>query len=247
MREILFDTETTGREPDMGDRIVELACVEIVNLLPTGRTFHRYVNPQRDVPEEVVRVHGLTAQFLSDKPLFSAVVDDLIEFFGDSPIVAHNAEFDRKFLNAELARLNRAHYEKERFVDTLALAKKVLAAGQRLSLDALANHYQRKFEQKFDLAERKGPGGHGALIDARILGEVYLQLRGGRERSLSFVTGPNPSAALKTVTQQIVRVPRAPRPTLLPSARTQEEADAHEAFIAELGEKALWRGLKPDN
>lgn len=238
---MLFDTETTGFEPDHGDRIVELACVEIVNLLPTGRTFHRYVNPERDVPEEVVRVHGLTAKFLSDKSRFGDVAADLVAFFEDSPIVAHNAEFDRRFLNAELQRAGRRLYDKERFVDTLALARRVLPAGQRLSLDALATHFQRKFDTKFDLAQRKGSGGHGALIDARILGEVYLQLRGGRERALSFSDPQSVSASETAQAQHLApAIHRAARPHKLPPALTPEEAAAHRAFIAGLGPQALW-------
>jgi DNA polymerase-3 subunit epsilon len=241
MREVLFDTETTGFEPDHGDRVVELACVEIINLMPTGRTFHRYVNPERDVPEEVVKVHGLTAKFLADKPRFGEIAADLVAFFEDSPIVAHNAEFDRKFLNGELQRAGRRLYEKERFVDTLALARRVLPAGQRLSLDALATHFQRKFDTKFDLAQRKGSGGHGALIDARILGEVYLQLRGGRERALSF-NDQDQTATNETTASlgKATAVKRPVRPHKLPPALTAEEAAAHRAFIAGLGPQALW-------
>ncbi|MDX2235285.1 MAG: DNA polymerase III subunit epsilon [Hyphomonadaceae bacterium] len=239
MREIVFDTETTGRDPLLGDRIVEIACVEIVNLLPTGATFHRYVNPERDVPEEVVKVHGLTGAFLRDKPVFGApdVIGPLLDFIGDSPLVAHNAEFDRKFLNAELVRLERTPFAAERFVDTLPIAR-ALFPGAANSLDALSRRFQLD-RYGFDLAKRKGAGGHGALLDARMLAEVYLQLRGGRERKLAF----EDASAGRAATDQgagfkIVRRPtraRALAPRITPA-----EAAAHAAFVAELGEGALW-------
>ena len=186
MREIVFDTETTGRDPLTGDRIVELACVEIVNLLPTGATFHRYINPERDVPEEVVRIHGLTGAFLRDKPIFGSedVLAPLLDFIGDSPLVAHNAEFDRKFFNAELVRLKLPAWGPERFVDTLPIAR-ALFPGAANSLDALSRRFQLD-RYGYDLAKRKGAGGHGALLDARMLAEVYLQLKGGRERKLAL-------------------------------------------------------------
>lgn len=237
MREIVFDTETTGRDPLLGDRIVEIACVEVVNLLPTGATFHRYINPERDVPEDVIRVHGLTGAFLSDKPVFGAddVIGPLMQFIGDSRLVAHNAEFDRAFLNAELRRLSLEPLAPERFVDTLPIAR-ALFPGAANSLDALSRRYQLD-RMGFDLARRKGAGGHGALIDARMLAEVYLQLRGGRERKLVFVDEKRVSPdAVSTV--HFERRPRRAEP--LPSLVTAEEAAAHAAFVAELGEKALW-------
>ena len=238
MREIVFDTETTGRDPLMGDRIVEIACVEIVNLLPTGATFHRYINPQRDVPEEVVRVHGLTGAFLMDKPVFGAddVVGPLLQFIGDSPLVAHNAEFDRAFLNAELTRLSLPVFEPERFIDTLPIARS-LFPGAANSLDALSRRYQLD-RMGFDLARRKGAGGHGALIDARMLAEVYLQLRGGRERKLVFVDEKRATPGAVTTGISFERRPRRPEP--LPPLLTAAEAAAHAAFVAELGAGALW-------
>jgi DNA polymerase-3 subunit epsilon len=243
MREIVFDTETTGRDPLLGDRIVEIACVEIVNLLPTGVTFHRYVNPERDVPEEVVKVHGLTAHFLRDKPVFGSpdVVGALLDFVGDSKLVAHNAEFDRKFLNAELIRLDLPPLPDDRFTDTLMIARS-LFPGAANSLDALSRRYQLD-RLGFDLGKRKGAGGHGALLDARMLAEVYLQLRGGRERKLAFLDeGRQPGGADGAVTF----TPRPRRVKPLPSLLTPEEAEAHAAFVAELGDNALWVNPKAD-
>ena len=179
MREIVFDTETTGTDPDRGDRIVEIGCVELIDLVPTGQTFHRYINPERDVPAEVVRVHGLTSDFLSDKAVFSdpTVVGDLLAFMGDAPLIAHNAEFDRRFLNSELARLNLEPIDKGRCIDTLAIARKRFP-GAPASLDALC--------RRFDI-DRSARDKHGALLDSHLLAAVYLELKGGRERRLSFL------------------------------------------------------------
>lgn len=241
MREVVFDTETTGRDPDTGDRIVEVACVELVNYLPTGRTFHRYINPERDVPEEVVKVHGLTTRFLSDKKVFGDpdIVDALLDFFEDSPIVAHNAEFDRKFLNAELIRLGRPVFEMDRYIDSLKIAR-ALFPGAANSLDALSRRFQLD-RLGFDLAKRKGPGGHGALIDTKMLAEVYLQLRGGRERKLSFEAEKPSVDVAGAALPPFERRPQ--RPTPLVRVAHPEEAAAHEAFIAEMGDKALWTKL----
>lgn len=242
MREIVLDTETTGvfadhSEKELCDRIVEIGCVEIVNLERTGREFHVYLNPDRSVPEEVVRVHGLTREFLSQHKRFADVVEEFLDFIGDAPLVAHNAGFDQGFINAELARLGRALPAAERFIDTLLIARKRFP-GASCSLDALARRYQLD-RYGFDLAARKGPGGHGALIDARILAEVYLQLKGGREQRLAFDAGEaavESAAILRPV--QFVR--RQPRPVPLPPRATEEEAAAHGAFVAGLGPNALW-------
>jgi DNA polymerase-3 subunit epsilon len=238
MREVVFDTETTGRDPLTGDRIVEIACVELIKLSPTGRTFHRYINPMREVPDDVVRVHGLTARFLADKPPFShpTVVDELLDFFEDSPLVAHNAAFDRGFLNQELEMAGRAPLPFSRFIDTLALAREKFR-GAANSLDALAKRFMLD-RDGFDLSARKGPGGHGALVDSKILARVYLELRGGREQALDFADEP----ALETGDLgQIVFPARTPRPTPLPSRLTDAERAAHAAFVEELGAGALWR------
>jgi DNA polymerase-3 subunit epsilon len=241
MREIVFDTETTGTFPDHPeprerDRIVEIGCVELINLERTGREFHAYINPERPVPEEVVRVHGLTAEFLSKHRIFAEVAQAFLDFVGDAPLVAHNAAFDQSFVYAELARCQLTPPPAERFVDTLAIARKRFP-GASCSLDALAKRFQLD-RHGFDLAARKGAGGHGALVDARILAEVYLQLKGGREQRLAFdvaaAAGPSNGAA------QIDLSPRAPRPQPLPPRQSADEAAAHAAFVAKLGPNALW-------
>lgn len=241
MREIVFDTETTGVFPDhpeaeFRDRIVEIGCVEIVNLERTGREFHVYLNPERSVPEEVVRVHGLTRDFLMQHSKFAEVADMFLEFVGDAPLVAHNAAFDQGFINAELRRLGRAEAPNERFVDTLQIARKKFP-GASCSLDALAKRYQLD-RYGFDLAARKGAGGHGALVDARILAEVYLQLKGGREQRLAF----EPEVAIESaeVVRPVQFVRREARAVPLPPRVSAEETAAHEAFIATLGPNALW-------
>jgi DNA polymerase-3 subunit epsilon len=241
MREIVFDTETTGVFPDHAeaefrDRIVEIGCVEIINLERTGREFHVYLNPERSVPEEVVRVHGLTRDFLLQHSKFAEIADMFLEFVGDAPLVAHNAAFDQGFINAEFRRLGRAEAPSERFIDTLQIARKKFP-GASCSLDALARRYQLD-RYGFDLAARKGAGGHGALIDARILAEVYLQLKGGREQRLVFEAEVAVESTEAARPVQFVR--REPRATPLASRMNAEEAAAHEAFIATLGPNALW-------
>lgn len=237
VREIVFDTETTGRDPELGDRVVEIGAVELINLSPTGRTLHKYLCPDMDVPEEVVRVHGLTTAFLRDKPRFADIVDEMLEFFGDAPLVAHNAEFDRRFLNAELARVGKAPHPMDRYIDTLPIARKRFP-GASNSLDALARRFQLD-RNGFDLAARKGPGGHGALVDAKILAEVYLQLKGGREQRLSFA---EEVAALDVENAPARFQPprRKPRPKPLPPLITEEERAAHAAFVESLGPDAAW-------
>lgn len=245
MREIVFDTETTGVFPDhpeleFRDRIVEIGCVEIVNLERTGREFHAYLNPERSVPDEVVRVHGLTRDFLSQHRKFGEIVDELLEFLGDAPLVAHNAAFDQGFINAELRRVGRAEPPGERFVDTLMIARKRFP-GASCSLDALAKRYQLD-RYGFDLAARKSAGGHGALVDARILAEVYLQLKGGREQRLAFeIEEVAVSANAESKPIQFVR--RQPRPAPLDPRITAEEASAHAGFIDKLGPNAMWLKL----
>jgi DNA polymerase-3 subunit epsilon len=241
MREIVFDTETTGVFPDHADvefrdRIVEIGCVEIVNLERTGREFHAYLNPERSVPDEVVRVHGLTRDFLSNHKKFAEVAQEFLEFIGDAPLVAHNAAFDQGFINAEFRRLQMTEHGNERFVDTLQIARKRFP-GASCSLDALAKRFQLD-RYGFDLASRKGAGGHGALVDARILAEVYLQLKGGREQRLVFedeVVTENTS-----IVRPVQFVRREPRPVPLAPLATEEEAAAHNAFIEKLGPNALW-------
>lgn len=240
MREIVFDTETTGRDAERGDRIVELGAVELFNLSPTGRTLHLYFNPQCEVPDEVVRIHGLTTSFLRDKPLFADTVQQILDFFEDSPIVAHNAEFDRRFLNAEMAKLNLATHATERYVDTLAIARKRFP-GASCSLDALAKRFQLD-RYGFDLGARKGAGGHGALVDAKILAEVYLQLKGGREQALDFAL-PSSAPVNEAGAAALVYAKQPQRPRPLAPHLSDEEAAAHAKFVEGLGPEALWLKL----
>ncbi len=223
MREIVLDTETTGLDPDTGDRIVEIGAVEIVNQMPTGRTFHAYINPQRDVPAEAVEVHGLTAAFLSDKPHFAAIAAEFAAFVGDARLVIHNAAFDMKFLNAELGWCGQASIPWGRAVDTLDLARRRFPGAQN-TLDALCRRFG------VDLSAREK---HGALLDSELLAEVYLELMGGRQPDLvlSVVTAGAADAADWTP---------PPRPRPLPPRLTAAEAAAHAAFIAELGAEAVW-------
>ena len=227
MREVIFDTETTGLNPDQGDRIVEVGCIELVNYLPTGREFQIYINPGRPVSEATVRITGITNETLRGKPAFSHpdVVDRLMEFFGDDPIVAHNAEFDRGFLNAELALLGRAILPKERFIDTLVLAREH-RPGSPASLDAVCKRFNISIE---------GRELHGALKDARLLALAYLELKGGRERAFDFAATSAGAAG------QAMHAPRAPRPAPLAPRITPQEQEAHAAFLAELGESAIWK------
>ncbi len=232
-REIVLDTETTGLDPKSGHRVIELACVEIVNLLPTGRTLHRYINPERDIDPEAERIHGLSREFLRDKPVFAAdgVVDAFLDFIGEAPLVAHNAGFDRNFINSELVRADRAPLTADRWTDTLALAQ-ARFPGMPNSLDALCKRF------KISLAEREK---HGALIDTQLLAEVYLELRGGREARLDLATVTTP------VDAAIERVVHAPRPRPLTPRLSDAEAARHQAFIIkELRVGNLW-GLPVDD
>ena len=219
MREIIFDTETTGFEPSDGHRMVEIACLELINQIPTGRKFQRYLNPERDIPEAAFRIHGLTEQFLSDKPKFAEIADDLLEFIGDAPLVAHNAEFDMRFLNAELALLKRQTIALDRAVDTIRLARQRFP-GAPASLDALCKRFA------IDNTQRTL---HGALLDAQLLAEVYLQLLGGPQTGLSLQADVAEEAA-RAALAVAGRVVRPPRPHAAPA----EELAAHAAFVATL-------------
>ena len=226
MREIVFDTETTGFEPGDGHRIVEIGLVELMDHFPTGKELRFYLNPERDVPVESQRVHGLSNEFLADKPLFAAVVDEFLEFIGDAPLVIHNAAFDIKFINAELARVGRAPIPLHRAIDTIEIAKRKLP-GVRYSLDELCKRFA------IDLSARTK---HGALLDCQLTAQVYLELIGGRQRGLSLA--PVEAAA---VTAAEFAGPARQRPTPLAPLLTEEERARHEAFVAkELGEKSVW-------
>ena len=230
MREIVMDTETTGFEPEQGDRLVEIGGVELFNHVPTGNTFHVYINPERDVPEDAFRVHGLSTEFLRDKPLFREVAQDFLDFVGDAKLVIHNAAFDMKFLNAELGWLGLPKLPWEQAIDTLAIARKKFP-GSPASLDALCRRFG------IDNSARTL---HGALLDSEILAEVYLELIGGRQPDLVLAQGQKKGGATEVVDE--TWRPR-PRPTALPPRVTEEERAAHDAFVAKMGDNALWKRL----
>ncbi len=225
MREIIFDTETTGLDPHSGDRLVEIGCVEMVNRVTTGRTFHAWFNPQRDMPMEAERVHGLSAAFLSDKPLFAERTDDLLEFIADSPLVAHNAQFDFGFLNAELAACGMAAIGLERMIDTLGIARR-RHPGAKHSLDALCTRYG---------VDRSHRVKHGALLDAELLAQVYVELTGGRQIGLEL------AGQVEQVAQDI-RTFRPQTGTFRPArphAASADELARHSAFLESLT-SPLW-------
>eukprot|EP01037_Dinobryon_pediforme_P002388 gene2388-2423_t len=223
MREIVLDTETTGLDPAQGHRVVEIGCVELFNSIPTGQTYHVYLNPERDMPEEAQRIHGLSLAFLKDKQTFAQIVDEFLSFIGNDQLVIHNAEFDIKFLNAELKKQNRPVLTFDRVLDTLALARRRNPGGSN-SLDALCNRYN------IDNSRRTK---HGALLDSEILAEVYAELLGGRQSNLGLSDVKTPKAGVQLKTARV-------RPAPLPSRLTAEELTAHEAFILQMGDKAIW-------
>ena len=220
MREIVFDTETTGLDPAGGDRMVEIGCIEIHNRIETGRTFHAYFNPERDMPLGAEAVHGLTTIFLSDKPRFSDKAEELLEFIGDAPLVAHNASFDFAFLNFELERCGRSPVCLSRMRDTLALAR-TRHPGAKHSLDALCMRFG------IDRSQRVR---HGALLDAQLLAQVYVELTGGRQIGLGLVAD---TAAIRVNPASRPVVTREPRPAR-PHFAAVEELERHRAFIAKL-------------
>jgi DNA polymerase III subunit epsilon len=226
MREIVFDTETTGLDPYKGDRLVEIGCIELLNRFSTGRTFHRYINPERDMPQEAFEVHGLSNDFLKDKPLFGSIADELLDFIGEAALVAHNATFDLSFLNAELERIKRAAIPRDRLVDTLLLARRKYPGGSN-RLDDLCVRFG------IDNSRRTK---HGALLDAELLAEVYVELVEARQAQLGLVGAPTLkiAAASSTFAVRVRPVPLAPRVT-------DAERAAHGAFIDTLGEKAIWK------
>ena len=226
MREIVLDTETTGLDPATGDRIVEIGAVEVFNYLPTGKTFHVHVNPQRAVPSDAVAIHGLDDAFLRDKPVFEKVADQFLAFIGDAPLVIHNAAFDIKFLNHELALAGRQTLSWGRVTDTLAMARDRLPNASA-SLDALC--------QRFGV-DNSGRELHGALLDSQLLAEVYLELVGGRQTAISFDAAPARTDA-KAI---IPSAPRRRRPTPLRPRLTEAEQVAHAGFIARIGDAAIW-------
>lgn len=227
MREIVLDTETTGFEPEQGDRIVEIGAVELWNHLPTGRIYHQYVNPERAMPQEAFEVHGLGDDFLRDKPTFREIAAAFVEFIGDARLVIHNAAFDMKFLNAELGWVDLPPIPWARAVDTLAMAR-ALFPGAPASLDALCRRFG---------VDNSGREKHGALLDSELLAEVYLELVGGRQPD--FALAVSQTAGGGSATAEAWR-PR-PRPAPLPPRITEEERTAHAAFVAALGDSAVWK------
>ena len=223
MREIVWDTETTGFEPDQGDRIVEIGAVELMSHVPTGRTFHAYINPQRSMPPGAFEVHGLGDEFLADKPLFAEVGPKFLDFVGDAMMIAHNAEFDFKFINAELGWADLPLVPHERLIDSLAIARRKFP-GARNSLDALCLRFN---------VDNSGREKHGALLDSELLAEVYLELVGGRQPGLDLMAG-----AATTTDVRIERVGARPRP--LAPRLSDAEAAAHAAFVTTLEGGGLW-------
>ena len=228
MREIVLDTETTGFEPSEGHRIVEIGAVELFNHMPTGRTYHQYINPERQMPREAFEVHGLGDDFLRDKPVFRAIGRSFLDFIGDAKLVIHNAAFDVKFLNFELKLIGLPTIDWSRAIDTLAIARQKFP-GSPASLDALC----RRFGVDNSAREK-----HGALLDSEILAEVYLELIGGRQPDFGLASQPAKSASGSTGVVDDWR-PR-PRPEPLPPRLTEDEAAAHAAFVAKLGDGAIW-------
>lgn len=221
-RQIVLDTETTGLNPQGGDRIVELGCIELINRLPSGERFHAYFNPERNMPEEAARVHGLTEEFLSDHPVFAARVDEFLDFIGDAPLIIHNADFDMGFLNAELTRAGKGPLEMTRCIDTLALARSKFP-GSPASLDALCKRFG------IDNSSREK---HGALLDSMLLADVYLELVGGRQPGLGLTVVEQAAASQTRTAEKVFREPR-------PHGPTEEELAQHAAVVARL-KNPLW-------
>ena len=244
MREIVFDTETTGLDPNSGDRVVEIGCLELINRTPTNETFHVYLNPQRDMPAEAEKVHGLSAAFLADKPLFADIAQAFLDFVGDAPLIAHNADFDMRFINAELRACGRDDLSGHEVIDTLKLARTKFP-GSPASLDALCRRFG---------VDNSGRELHGALLDSELLAGVYMELMGGRQPGLVFaaetqadktIYGAGDAASMKSdglvnATSRHNRQPQKRRPTALPPRLSTSEEQAHQAFLEALPQRAIW-------
>ncbi len=229
MRHICLDTETTGLSPDNGDKIVEIACVELINLLPTGNIYHQYVNPKRDVPRGAFEVHGLSYDFLKDFPTFDKIADDFLHFIGDAPLVIHNATFDLKFLNAELSLLKKALFLKERAIDTLMIARKKFP-GSPASLDSLCKKFGVSLSKRVK---------HGALTDTELLAEVFLHLSGGREPGLNLKNETKKNTVQRNV-PVIQTVIQMKREVTLSSSLTEIEQKNHMEFIKKELKNSMW-------
>jgi DNA polymerase III subunit epsilon len=226
MREVILDTETTGLDPKRGDRLIEIGCIEIFNRIPTGREYHCFINPERDVPAEAQKVHGIATDFLKDKPLFHKVAKAFLEFIGDDTLVIHNAQFDIGFLNFELERAGHAALMMDRVVDTLALARRKHPAGPN-NLDALCKRYG------IDNSKRTK---HGALVDSLLLAEVYIELLGERQAALGLQSNRSGGAQSARPGKQKAQQ----RPQSLPPRISADGLSAHRAYIEKLGAKAVW-------
>jgi len=227
MREIVLDTETTGFEPEEGDRIVEIGAVELINYMPTGRTYHQYIDPKRSMPQGAFEVHGLGDDFLRGKPVFAAIAQDFVDFIGDAKLVIHNAAFDMKFLNAELGWAGFPTLAMDRAIDTLTIARRRFP-GSPASLDALCRRFG------IDNSSRTL---HGALLDSEILAEVYLELIGGRQPDLVLSEGPKEATPRA---EGATARPTGARPSPLPERITAQEREAHDAFVGTLGDDPVW-------
>lgn len=226
MREIVIDTETTGLDPFTGDRIVEIGGVELENHIPTGRTYHQYINPERDMPQGAFDVHGLSIDFLKEYPVFKDIVHDFLSFVADAKLVIHNASFDMKFLNAELDWSNNTKLSWERAIDTLDMARRKFPGAQN-TLDGLSRRFGINIEREL----------HGALIDSKILAAVYLELIGGRQPDFALgIVGGTDSLN----NQRAAHWKPKPRPKRLPSRITEVEKENHKNFVEKLGPEALW-------
>lgn len=233
MREIIFDTETTGLDPKTGDRMVEIGCVEMIDRVETGESFHAYYNPERDMPAAAEAVHGLSADFLSGKPKFSQGADELLEFLGDAPLVAHNANFDFGFLNKELELIGREPISMDRMVDTVAIARKK-HPGAKLSLDALCTRYG---------VDRSHRVKHGALLDAELLAQVYVELKGGRQIGLELAADPDGPGGQASGTSELAdpaaSKAKGPRREPRPHAASAQELAHHQEFVSGI-KQAIW-------
>jgi len=217
MREIVLDTETTGLSPASGDRVVEIGCIELINHMPTSQHYHQYINPERPMPEEAFRIHGLGDDFLKDQPVMAEIIDGFLEFIGDDPLVIHNAEFDMRFLNAELERLNRPQMPMKRAIDTVRMARRKFP-GAPASLDALCKRFE---------IDNSSRALHGALLDAELLAEVYLELTGGRQPDLELAAEKEKQSAGNLAAGKTRRDPR-------PHAASDGELEAHAAFMEKI-------------
>ena len=226
MKEIVLDTETTGMDPAQGDRIIEIGCVELMNHMPTGQTLQLYINPEREIPAEATAVHGITSEFVADKPVFSQVYSEFVEFIKNGKLIIHNAEFDMKFLNYELAQVGHPSLSWSTVVDTLAMARKKFP-GSPANLDALCRRFG---------VDNTGRTYHGALLDSELLAEVYLELLGGRQHGLGLAANAKKDQESKSAAVSANRKHREPRP----HSASEDELAAHAEFLEKLNDP-LWK------